>query len=63
MYNNCFGQKNRAGLNILTIPNALNDWVYDYGLSGCGFESRYCYLSFRYGACFEPIVPWHSDKL
>ena len=23
MYNNCFGQKNRAGLNVLTIPNAL----------------------------------------
>ena len=23
MYNNCFGQKNWAGLNILTIPDAL----------------------------------------
>ena len=23
MYNNCFGQKNRAGLNILAIPDAL----------------------------------------
>ena len=23
MYNNCFGQKNRAGLNILTMPDAL----------------------------------------
>ena len=28
MYNNCFGQKNRAGLNILTIPHALKlEWV------------------------------------
>ena len=63
MYNNCFGQKNPAGLNIVTIPNALNDWAYDYGLSGCGFESRYCHLNFRYGACFEPKVPGHSGKL
>ena len=28
MYNNCFGQKKRAGLNTLTIPHALKlQWV------------------------------------
>ena len=27
-----------------------------FGLSGFGFECRYCHLNFRYGACFEHWV-------
>ena len=34
-----------------------------YDLSGYGFESRCCHLNFKYGACFEQGVPWHSGKL
>ena len=43
-------------------PVWLNGWVFVYEMSGCGFESRCCHLNFRYGACFEQGVPWHSSK-
>ena len=39
-----------------------NGWVFVYELSGCGFESRCSHLNFRYRACFEQGVPWHSGK-
>ena len=41
----------------------LNGWGFANELSGSEFESRCCQLHFRYGACFEQGVPWHSDKL
>ena len=44
-------------------PVRRNGWVFVYKLSGYGFESRCCHLNFRYGACFEWDVPWHSGKL
>ena len=47
----------------VTWPVWLDGWVFVYELSDCGFESRCCHLDFRYGACFEQGVPWHSDKL
>ena len=31
-------------------------------LSGCGFESCCNHLNFRYGACFEQWVSWHSGN-
>ena len=31
-------------------------------LVDCGFESRYCHLNFRFGACFEQGVPWNSGN-
>ena len=34
--------------------------MFVYGLSGCGCESRCSHLEFRYRACFEQGVPWHS---
>ena len=37
-------------------------WVFIYKLSGCEFESRYNHLNFRYHACFEEGIPWHSGK-
>ena len=39
-----------------------NSWVFVYELDGCGFESRCSHLNFRYRACFEQGVPWHSGK-
>ena len=40
----------------------LNGWVLIFELSGCGFESRCRNLNFRYCACFEQILPWHSGS-
>ena len=40
----------------------LNCWVFVNELSGCGFETRYIHLNFRYRACFEFGPPWHSGK-
>ena len=31
-------------------------------LSGCGFESRRSHLNFRFRACFEQGVSWHSGN-
>ena len=39
-------------------PVWLNGWVFVYKLSGCGFESCWCHLNFRYGAGFEQGVPY-----
>ena len=36
--------------------------MFIYELSGCGFESCCCHLNFRYRACFEQRVPWHSGN-
>ena len=41
-------------------PVWLNGRVFVYKLSSCGFESRCSHLNFRYRACFEEGVPWHS---
>ena len=38
----------------------VSEWIHT--LSGCGFESRFSHLNFRYGVCFEQGVPWHSGK-
>ena len=48
--------------NIAIWPVWLNGWMFNYELSGCEFELRCCHLNFRYGACFEQGVPWHSGK-
>ena len=43
-------------------PVWLIGWVFVYDLSGCGFESSCSHLNFRFRACFEQGVPWHSGK-
>ena len=43
-------------------PIWLNGWVFVYELNGCGFESRCSHLNFRFRACFEQGVPWHSGN-
>ena len=40
----------------------LNDWVFVYELSSCGFKSSYSHVNFRFRACFKEGVPWHSGK-
>ena len=40
----------------------LNGWAFVYEISGCGIDSCYSYLNFRYRACFEQGAPWHSDN-
>ena len=40
----------------------LNGWVFLYELSGCGFNSCCSHLNFRFRACFEQGVPWHSGN-
>ena len=39
-----------------------NGWVFVYKLSGSGFESSCSHLNFRFHACFEQGVPWHSGN-
>ena len=39
-----------------------NGWEFIYALSGRGFESKCSHLNFRFRACFEQEVPWHSGN-
>ena len=39
-----------------------NGWAFVYELSRSGFESSCSHLNFRFHACFEQGVPWHSDN-
>ena len=43
----------------IICPILENGWVFVYELSGCGFESRCIYLTFRYCPCFEQGVRWY----
>ena len=36
--------------------------MFVYEPSGCGFESSCSHLNFRFRACFEQGVPWHSGN-
>ena len=53
--------KNYWSLHIL-FSFWLNGWVFVYELSGCGFQSHCSHLNFRFRACFEQGVPWHSGN-
>ena len=48
------------------IPEPLNHlangWVFICELSGSGFESSCSHLTFRFRACFEQGVSWHSGN-
>ena len=43
-------------------PVWQNRWVFVYELSDCGFESSCSHVNFRFRACFEQGVPWHSGS-
>ena len=40
----------------------LNGWAFVCEISGCGIDSCYSYLYFRYRVCFEQGAPWYSDN-
>ena len=40
----------------------LNDWVFVYEVSRCGFWSCCSHLNFRFFACFEQGVTWYSGR-
>ena len=43
-------------------PLWLNGWVFVFELSGCGVKSSCSHLNFKFRACFEQGVSWHSGK-
>ena len=43
-------------------PVWLNGWVFVYERNGCGFGSSCSHLNFRFRACFEQGVLWHSGN-
>ena len=47
---------------LASWPGWLNGWVFVYELSGCGFQFSCSHLNFRFCACFEQGVPWHSGN-
>ena len=49
-------------LNVYPKPFSQNGWVFMNELSGWGFEYHCGHLNFRYHACFEHWVPWHSGN-
>ena len=48
--------------NNFVRKGTLDDRVFAYELSGCGFENRCSHLNFRFRACFEQGVPWDSGN-
>ena len=40
-------------LNHLAKLSFRPVWVLVYELGGCGFNSRFCHVNFRYGACWK----------
>ena len=61
-YNQMYRTDKYSQHSSIIWPVWLNGWVFVYELSGCGFESRCSHLIFRYGACFEQGVSWHSGN-
>ena len=58
-WSSTFGLKRKINFMFLT---GLNGWAFVYEISGCGIDSCYSYLNFRYRANFEQGAPWHSDN-
>ena len=46
----------------LNRPVWPNGWVFVYELNGSGFESSCSHLIFRFRACFEQGILWHSGN-
>ena len=44
------------------LTSWLSDWVFVCKLSDCEFESSCSHLNFRFRACLEQGVPWHSGN-
>ena len=61
-YSQMHGPEKYSQHSSIIWPVWLNDSVFVYELSGCGFESSCSHLSFRLRACFKQGVPWHSGN-
>ena len=48
--------------HVRVSESIIYDWVFVYELSGSGFKSSCSHLTFRFRACFEQRVPWHSGN-
>ena len=48
-------------ISKLYRPVWINGWCL-FTNYGCGFESHCCHLNFKYYACFEQGVSWHSGS-
>ena len=57
---NLFQTSSSEKIHYFKLPS--EGWVFVYELSGCGFESRCSHLNFRFRACSEQGVPWHSGN-
>ena len=53
---------NYSQLSLIIWLVWLNDWMFVYELSGCGLESSCSHLNFRFRACLEHGIPWHSGN-
>ena len=42
--------------------NVIKNQVFFYKLSGCGLDSHWSPLTFRYHTCFKQEIPWHSHN-
>ena len=49
-------------LSSIIWPVWLSGWVFIYEQSGCGFESSWSHLNFRFGAFSEKELHWHSGN-
>ena len=47
-----------------TQNHLVRKWTLNHltKLNGCGFESSFSHLNFRFHVCFKQGVPWHSGN-
>ena len=61
-YSQIYRADNYSGHNSVIWSVWPNCWVLIYELSGSGFKFSCSHLNFRFRACFEQGVPWHSSN-
>ena len=61
-YNQMYRRDKYSQHSSITWPVWQNGLVFVYRLSGSGCDSRCSHLKFRFRACFEQGVPWHSGN-
>ena len=50
------------GFDCMFLSYHVRVSVFVFELSGAGFESSCSHFNFRFRACFEQGVPWHSGN-
>ena len=61
-YSQMHRTNNYSEQSSIIWPVWTNGWVFFYELNGSGFEYSCIHLNFRFRACFEQGVPWHSGN-